>query len=174
MTILDCISAARPPWLYSWATDVSALTNWAWNIACQFDKKLSVRWVRGKKMRNWTALFSEFSAALQFPYYFGENLDAFDECITDLAWLNALSYLIIILDADEVLVESSDSDSDFRTLLKTLNDAASEWAKPITRGNGLDRAAKPFHVIFHAEHPRMTPFELRLARLGLNLPKVAL
>jgi hypothetical protein len=35
-----------------------------------------------------------FKGALQFPDYFGNNWDAFDECISDLSWLNAESFLI--------------------------------------------------------------------------------
>jgi Barstar (barnase inhibitor) len=39
-------------------------------------------------------LFDFFKGALQFPDYFGNNWDAFDECISDLSWLNAESFLI--------------------------------------------------------------------------------
>jgi hypothetical protein len=31
---------------------------------------------------------AEFAASFQFPYYFGENWPAFDECINDLSWLH--------------------------------------------------------------------------------------
>jgi hypothetical protein len=48
---------------------------------------LTVRIVRGRKMRGYQGLFDEFSAALQFPWYFGENGNAFDECLADLSWL---------------------------------------------------------------------------------------
>jgi len=38
------------------------------------------------------------SASLQFPYYFGENWPAFDECLCDLEWLRFEKLLIIIDD----------------------------------------------------------------------------
>lgn len=40
---------------------------------------LTVRRVRGKKA-HLSGIVREFGAALQFPYYFGENSGAFDEC----------------------------------------------------------------------------------------------
>lgn len=51
------------------------------------DTGLTVRTVRGSKMLTEDQLFTEVSAALQFPYYFGENWPAFDECLADLEWL---------------------------------------------------------------------------------------
>jgi hypothetical protein len=41
-----------------------------------------VRFLRGKKMTTAQGLYDEFAAAFQFPYYFGNNGDAFDECLT--------------------------------------------------------------------------------------------
>jgi len=39
------------------------------------------------------------AAALQFPYYFGENWDADARLLADLAWLNADAMVICIADA---------------------------------------------------------------------------
>ena len=49
--------------------------------------QLTVRTVRGRKIRTVGRLFDEMAAALQFPYYFGENWPAFDECLADIDWL---------------------------------------------------------------------------------------
>lgn len=38
-------------------------------------------------MRTVAQLNDEFSAALQFSAYFGENWPAFNECLKDLDWL---------------------------------------------------------------------------------------
>src|SRR5688500_5282014 len=59
-----------------------------------------IRTVRGKKSRTVSAFFDEVSAALQFPYYFGENWAAFDEMIVDLEWLVGDAYLLMIPDGD--------------------------------------------------------------------------
>ena len=54
-------------------------------------------------MRTLDALFDEMAAAFQFPYYFGENWDALDECLADLSWLPAAGYVILIRESSEVL-----------------------------------------------------------------------
>jgi RNAse (barnase) inhibitor barstar len=56
-------------------------------------------------MRTVNSLFDEIAASFQFPWYFGENWDALDECLNDLAWLPARSYLLGIMDASQVLSE---------------------------------------------------------------------
>jgi len=43
----------------------------------------SVRVVRGFRMRDWSSLMDEFSAAFQFPLYFGGNLDALNESLSE-------------------------------------------------------------------------------------------
>jgi len=54
------------------------------------------------------ALDNECSAVLQFPWYFGENWPAFDECIRDLSWLPADVYTLIITDSLAVLSEQDE------------------------------------------------------------------
>ena len=41
-------------------------------------------------------LLRAFSAALEFPDWFGENWDALEDCLTDLSWLAAPGHLILI------------------------------------------------------------------------------
>lgn len=107
---------------------------------------LVVRVVRGRKMRTPQGLFDEFAAALQFPWYFGENADAFDECITDLGWLPPQSgYVIVITDPGEVLAEA-DADA-LAWLTDSLTRAAEEWSRPVEQGEWWDRPAVPFHVV---------------------------
>lgn len=44
-----------------------------------------------------------FFAAMQFPYYFGYNGNAFDECLTDLDWLPATMCALAIFDSADFL-----------------------------------------------------------------------
>ena len=92
-------------------------------------------------------LFQEFAAALQFPYYFGENWIALRECLVDLEWLPAEEYLLIIFDFPQLL--QSDSKG-LRVLMNILGEVALEWGTPISVGEYWDRPAKPFKVLFHA------------------------
>jgi barstar (barnase inhibitor) len=114
------------------------------------DSGLTVRIVRGRKMRSWEGIFDEFAAALQFPWYFGENRDALAECVTDLGWLPRQSgYVIVVTEPGEVL---ADADADALTTMVTiLNDAGAEWARPIDLGEWWDRPAVPFHVVLHSD-----------------------
>lgn len=80
--------------------------------------------VRGNKCADDSCFFDELSAALQFPFYFGENWDATWECITDLNWLRGSSFLIIFDSAEHLL---SKSDRGFRILLEVLSDAHDRW-----------------------------------------------
>lgn len=67
-----------------------------------------VREVRGSRMRTVAALFDEFAAALQFPYYFRPNKDAFDECLFNLEDLlgDATGYVVAVRDAGQLLADA--------------------------------------------------------------------
>jgi RNAse (barnase) inhibitor barstar len=80
--------------------------------------------VRGNKSTDEARFFDELAAALQFPYYFGENWNAVWDCITDLSWLRGASFLLIFDSAQHLL---SESDRGFRFFLKALNDAHDSW-----------------------------------------------
>ena len=96
---------------------------WNWNLKEQGD---CGRFVRGSKCRTLDTLFDEFSAALQFPSYFGYNWDAFDECIGDLEWTVAERILVVIVDAEEILSTDRSHRSIF---LRCINHA-------LTQGSG--------------------------------------
>jgi len=111
---------------------------------------LTVRVVRGRKMRSYQALFDEFAAALQFPWYFGENGNAFDECLTDLAWLPVQAgYVIMVDNPGAVLADAQDEALEW--LVGSLRRATEEWATPIVRGESWDRPSVPFHVVLHVD-----------------------
>ena len=106
----------------------------------------AVRVIRGWKCSNYEALHNEVAAALQFPYYYGENWDAMDECITDLDWLPADWYLINISGIEQVL---PDDEKHFGIFMGILFDAGKTWGNPETRGlaDTEEAVKKPFNVI---------------------------
>ena len=103
----------------------------------------AARWLRGPKMRTTAGLFDEVAAALQFPPYFGENWDALDECLTDLEWLPADAYALLVLDAIYLL--DREGPEPRRILWETLARAALEWGQPA--GGAVPRSAKAFRVL---------------------------
>jgi len=112
------------------------------------DAGLVTRIVRGHKMRTWNGVFDEFAAALQFPWYFGENVDALKDCITDLDWLPPQAgYLIAISNPEDVLVDADPGALEL--LIGLLGDSCEQWAEPIEQGEWWDRPGVPFHVVLH-------------------------
>ena len=100
-----------------------------------------VRFVRGKKAETVSDFYDEISAAMQFPFYFGGNWDAFADCIGDLEWLNAKAGVIVVFtDAAHLLKAAPPADA--VTLKRILTDACARW-------NGPEKT--PFHVVFQTE-----------------------
>lgn len=102
---------------------ISLLTNWVWQISNR-NPSAAIRFVRGHKMKTTQGLFDEFSAAMQLPYYFGENWDAFRDCLLDLKWLSAEAYGVIVSNSQSLLEVSP---RDLEILLEYLEEAATEF-----------------------------------------------
>ena len=71
--------------------------------------------------------------ALHFPRYFGENWDAFEECVNDLAWAPAEGYVILVENAGAFI---NGSPAEWKTAEAIFQDAANHWRQ----------AAVPFFV----------------------------
>lgn len=114
------------------------------NLVDDCDRKAIVRILRGKRCSTKEGLFQEFAAALQFPYYFGENWSAFDDCVRHLSTFSANQYVIVITNFNDVVVEHV---RDIKNvLLNLLKDAVTTWGK-----DNEFRPAKPLHIILHCE-----------------------
>lgn len=112
---------------------------------------LTTRVVRGRKMRCLPSLFDELAAALQFPLYFGENEDAFEECLSEpSAQLVDMGLVLVITDPGDVLLQERPSAALW--FGRALATAAKEWATPVDSGEWWDRPAVPFHVILAGDH----------------------
>ena len=73
--------------------------------------------------RNVPGFIKALSRDLAFPEWFGGNLDALHDCLTDLSWLPAPGY-VITLDGSESLQANATS---FAALNAVLSSAAEEW-----------------------------------------------
>lgn len=109
------------------------------------DKKNVVVLLRGAKMKSVESMFAEFASSLQFPSYFGENWNSFDECINDLDWLPGDNYILGINDIQDLLVNENKKKLSF--LIEILNKACQEWGMPKDIGKEWGREAKPFHFL---------------------------
>ena len=134
--------------------------SWGWREA-----GLTIRRVRGRKMRNVDALFNEMAAALQFPYYFGENWPAFDECLSDMDWLPMNAGIVIMVsDPADVLADSSDVE--LAVLIRAIAHAAETYSQPIESGEWWDRPAVPFHVVLHSTSAEVAVVRARWQAAG--------
>ena len=96
-------------------------------------------------MRTDGQLFDEFAAALQFPYYFGENWAAFTKCLAEPASLDpGMGYVTVITSPDQVLVAGDKNLPSLITSIKVAHDALTE---SIAIGEYWDREPVPFHMV---------------------------
>jgi Barstar (barnase inhibitor) len=152
------------PWLFRTLYPYSDITNTLWSFQRQSAGSV-VRFVRGKKMTTVQGFYDEFAAAMQFPYYFGYNAAAFDECLTDLSWLPAMTYVLVILDSADLLRTVP---TQLPVFLDGFERICAQWSAPIAKGESWDRSAVPFHVIFQY----VGEDESRLPREIAKLPGV--
>jgi hypothetical protein len=160
------------PYLHVIGASASEITNFAWSLAKHDSLRVVVRFLRGKKMTKLSSLYDEFAAALQFPYYFNENWNSFDECITDLEWMPGDVYLLVIMDAKNVLIE--ESDDQLEALTNLLDEASSEWSQPVETSEAWDRAAVAFHVIFQCDEPDKQEVVSRLETVGASFQEMCI
>ncbi len=116
-----------PGWAHLLAAPESEVDD---DVHALADPGLLARIVRGQRCTSRESLFQEFAAALQFPHYFGENWDAFEECLGDLSWFGGSGLLLVVTNADKLLVGQPEN---FRTLVTILRSVHDEGGSPLQR-----------------------------------------
>jgi RNAse (barnase) inhibitor barstar len=129
-----------------------------------------VRTLDGNKMLTLDGLFDEFGEVFEFPGYFGRNLDAFNDCITDLEWLNPKELILTIITDASMFLQSEEPDR-LRSVLRILHKAG------LGRGGQqfdgyIGRPAIPFHTVFQSEKSVPDHFlnvDIPVGRLDLSV-----
>jgi Barstar (barnase inhibitor) len=140
---LDPLLGPDGPWLRLLVTTESDACDLLEGLVRAQGPRLAVRRVRGNKARTTQGWFDECAAAFQFPSYFGENWNAFDECITDLEWLPADAYVLLITNSGRLL--EAETPQTLALLFTALENAGREWGKAVV--GQFPRPPKAFHVI---------------------------
>lgn len=153
-------------YFYVVEADQSEITNWGWTITNDQSSNSVVRFLRGIKMKKVSSLFDEFAAALQFPYYFGENWNAFLDCITDLDWLSGDKYIFVVLDSEQMLIE--ESIEQFDALITILQEAGEDWSIDVESLDALNRKSIEFYVIFQCGKGNKVQIEQKLKTVKAN------
>ena len=86
------------------------------------------------------SFLGQMAEALAFPDWFGQNWDAFLDCLADLSWRPARGYVLLLEHADTMRHDAPEA---LDTALAILGDAASAWE---SRG-------VPFRVFVSAPSP---------------------
>ena len=67
-------------------------------LCLETERRAYTSYLRGARCTTEDAFFNEISASFQFPYYYGENWPATDECLCDLEWLNPTRIFVVVDD----------------------------------------------------------------------------
>lgn len=103
-------------------------------------------------------VFEQFSDALRFPSYFGWNWPALSECLSDLQWLSARRYLIIIENAPRILRENVDRRGVFFSILAEVGRHWANSYEPEDYGKG-----PLFHAILLCDEHEADALEQEVA-----------
>jgi len=158
---LQPLMHTKAPWTHVLTATPSDACDALWGLEAAATNRLVVRLVRGRKSTTREAFFDESAAALQFPYYFGENWDAFNDCITDLAWLRADAVVVCITDANRLL-EAAPAEQ-WERFAAVVDNAATRWNKP-EKG----QPAKPFHLVFQVAPGEEAALTQRVHSAGMK------
>ena len=85
-----------------------------------------VVYIRGEYCKNEDLFFHDLAVAFRFPFYFGNNWDALDECICDLEWISFDKILLVIENYRHLFEEEKEC---MDICLKHLNLATRYWAE---------------------------------------------
>lgn len=96
--------------------------------------------LEGKKIEKKEQFLNHAAVAMHFPEYFGDNWDAFEDCITDFEWIEAEGY-VIYFDHTEAFAQHHESQ--LETVTELFQDAVTYW-----KGEG-----KPMLVLLSGSQP---------------------
>jgi len=80
--------------------------------------------IEGKNIQKKEQFLNHVSMAMHFPDYFDHNWDAFEECITDLDWVDADGYVIYFDHTDGF---ANHHESQLETVIELFDDAVAYW-----------------------------------------------
>lgn len=101
----------------------------------------------GAICRNVASFLSATASAFQFPNYYGDNLNAFLECINDLGWLIEINYVLVILNHEHFMLDDSLENKNYINVL--IEGISKEWANvPTYPGEDEFRIKADFKVLY--------------------------
>jgi len=80
--------------------------------------------LEGQKIEKKEQFLNHAAVAMKFPSHFGNNWDAFYDCLTDLDWVETEGYLIYF---DHTDAFASHHESQLETVVELFQDAVDYW-----------------------------------------------
>ena len=123
------------------------------NVLPQAFKKHRIGRVVGSKARTLKTFFEQVAHALDFPDYFGFNLDSFDELLNDFEWIKEEKIAIYITETDQFLVDEKKDDK-ISDLINLMDASAEDWKWMETEDDVEDFDQKEL-IYLLADSPRI-------------------
>ena len=145
------LAAAEGPRFHAWKGTAADLADEVRALEAVAPGGPKLRWLRGGHMRTKAGLLDEWSAAAQFPPYFGGTWDAFRDALAEVP---ETGFAFFVLEADQLLGGAPPQEA--VTLAAILLEVAEETG------------GRPFHVVFQAESAPYGTLLEGLRALGLG------
>ncbi len=145
MANLSILSATREPWVLQSSDSFDELVA---QIESRLPDDTHIVVLEGNAMRCTDGFYNELVEKLKLPDYFGRNLNALDECVTDLEWLGLAGQPVVVIVRDAEVILQSDRDG-FEGFIDVMRNACEEWSNAVAEGSEWDRPAVPFHVVLN-------------------------
>jgi RNAse (barnase) inhibitor barstar len=123
--LLAILNGERSPGLYRVIADVNIDEL---SSLCQ-EYGFHFFYINGKNVTSKAEFLQAAAETMNFPDYFGENWDAFNECITDLSWLSASGYILLYTHPNNF---ANNSPSEWSIALDVFREAVEYWRETDT------------------------------------------
>ena len=81
--------------------------------------------INGKECKTLQDFLTRIGKAFKFPSYYGHNLNALNDCLNDLEWLNKPNYVFIIRNPQEFLIK--EQVDIYNHIIHFLEEVSTQW-----------------------------------------------
>ncbi len=109
------------------------------------DEDYYVAIIDGSDCQTLNSFLKKMGLVFKFPSYYGQNLDALNECLNDLEWLDKPNYILLIKNAQKLLCKEAIEVKN--RVLALLENVSKEWANvPNYKGEEEYRGKADFRI----------------------------
>ncbi|MFN8280951.1 MAG: barstar family protein [Saprospiraceae bacterium] len=115
----------------------------------QYTENCFVATLTGAKCRTENELHDSMAASLNFPDYYGRNLDALFDNLLDLSWISQDCIILYIRQFDLIMVDQPEKKYFKEAIILLLNDWCGSITDELAEGSGVEK--KCYIIIDHCE-----------------------